>query len=434
MDEILSAERFFEEHEKQVQISTDNNDDDVEDELLNAHEMFKCVPENTKNQLLEELYTFEDGAFLVYNRIDYKEIDRDAVLESIRRFSYDHDNNFVIERYIVALDYLFGRASNITNIKTLKSVKVMQRKVCDYVMNGEIVKARLRAEQIRALKRCTLVSHATLSRDSLEKAKTLALSSRTVNAQIFKANGLKKEKLKAESSEYKCLAISIDSTTKNEQEIFCVMLRLVKGRKCYSMPIILNQYKGQTDAKTLAKWIIRKIENLGLNTYRIVNCTTDGAATCAGLDGGITVEMNKLIGVYDPTELSLIDSEMKNFWCAAHRVNLMGESLENDVEIKMVKVFAQWFCRKNRLVDYCDKCSIGHGFRTTYSDTRWCYIYKNLDDITNNYEDVSRYIKIPEVLQNLMTEFEKNHITFVEGRVLKITPTKKKSVCHSWAS
>ncbi|ELP84913.1 hypothetical protein EIN_284990 [Entamoeba invadens IP1] len=253
MDEILSAERFFEEHEKQVQISTDNNDDDVEDELLNAHEMFKCVPENTKNHLLEELYTFEDGTFLVYDRIDYKEIDIDAVSESVRRFSYDHDNNFVIERYIVALDYLFRRTCNITNIKTLKFVKVMQRKVCDYVMNGEMVKAHLSAEQIRALKRCTLVSHATLSRDSLEKAKTLALSSRTVNAQIFKANGLKKEKLKAESSEYKCLAISIDSTTKNDQEIFCVMLRLVKGRKCYSLPLILNQYKGQTDAKTLAK-------------------------------------------------------------------------------------------------------------------------------------------------------------------------------------
>ncbi|ELP86823.1 hypothetical protein EIN_043210 [Entamoeba invadens IP1] len=257
-DELLTAESVFEAQEDEMSIKI-KEDVDIENEQLNTHELYQCVPEGTNNQILKELYTFEDGAFLVYDRIDYKEIDIDAFSESIRRFSYDHDNNFVLERYIVALNYMFKRASDITNTKTLKSVKVMQRKVCDYVIHGEMVKAHLSAEQIRALKRCTLVSHATLSRESLERANTLALSSRTCNAQVFKANEIKKEKLKVERCEYKCLVISIDSTTKNEQEIFCVLLRLVKGRKCYSMPLILKQYKGQTDAKTLAKWIVGKI-------------------------------------------------------------------------------------------------------------------------------------------------------------------------------
>ncbi|ELP84267.1 hypothetical protein EIN_065220 [Entamoeba invadens IP1] len=173
------------------------------------------------------------------------------------------------------------------------------------------------------------------------------------------------------------------------------MLRIVKGRSCYSMPLVLKQFKGNSDAKTLAKWIVEKIQKLGLNTYRIVNCTTDGAATCSGLDNGITVEMNALINVEDPTNLPLIDCEMKNFWCSAHRVNLMGESLEKDIDIKMAKVFVQWLCRKKRLADYCDGCSVGHEFRTTYSATRWCYIYKNLKDITDNYDDVSNYINKP---------------------------------------
>ncbi|ELP89710.1 hypothetical protein EIN_454800 [Entamoeba invadens IP1] len=428
LDEMLRAERIIDqeklnEHDEASEYEQMLNHDLIEE--IKNKKLFVGVSENLITPLVKELEAFEDGAFITYHVIGYKDLNIQVVCESVRKFSYDKTSSFILERFIVAYDYLFKDIGTITNKKFLSSVMVMQRMVVGYVMNNEAVSSHMSEEQIRTIKRCILMSHAAFSRDTLNRAKTLALSAKTSKTQVMTNNTAQRNQIKAERDLHKCIAISVDSTTKGDQEIFCVFMRLVKGKRVYSMPLLLQEYKGSTDAKTLAKWLVDKITRLGLNCYRIINCTTDGASVCSGLDGGLSVEMNELINKDERSGIPLIDTEIKNFWCSAHRVALTGEGLDKEPEIKMLKILCQWFCRKRRLSDYNQHCQIEHRIKATYSFTRWCYIYKNVEDITNNYEQVANYLSTGEPLESLMTEFDKNGIVIGQDGVHFIKSTQK---------
>ncbi|ELP91961.1 hypothetical protein EIN_272270, partial [Entamoeba invadens IP1] len=119
----------------------------------------------------------------------------------------------------------------------LQSVLVKQRMVADYVINSEAIRSHMSEEQMRVVKKAVLISHASLSRNTLDRAKTLAISYKSAKEQINETNTRQREQIKRESNLFKCLAISVDSTTKNDKELFCVMMRLVKGRFVYTLPL-----------------------------------------------------------------------------------------------------------------------------------------------------------------------------------------------------
>ncbi|ELP92538.1 hypothetical protein EIN_355590 [Entamoeba invadens IP1] len=392
--------------------------------MFQLAEMSNEVSLDNINTVLLELGLFENGAFKEYKDCGMENVDIDEASETVRKFSYDKHGDFSLERFIVAFDCLFDEINTITNKKRLFAMEVRQRKITDYVINSITNESLMSERQKKAVKTCILISHAALSRETLSRSKTLAISQRTSVNQIKETNKVLMSTIRDERELHDCLAISVDSTTKDDVEIFCVMLRLIKGRNCYSMPLLLRQYKGELDAETLAKWLVSKLTDLGLICHRIVNVTSDGIASWSGLNGSVPIKMNELVQKELPLGRELIDSDIKQFWCSAHRLALCGEGLEKEPEIFLVKVFIKWFCKKSRLNDYNTKCGLNHDINSTYSFTRWFWISRNITEIINNYENVVNYVSTPSVYEELSIELASNKFTFFEDKI-KLSKQKK---------
>ncbi|ELP89381.1 Hypothetical protein EIN_125550, partial [Entamoeba invadens IP1] len=208
-----------------------------------------------------------------------KEVDIDELSETIRRFSYIENKKkkreFSPNHFIVAFVSMFSGEFKNLNKREVGPLVVKQRKIVDYIINEITNKAAMSASDKKAIKFCIEISFAGLSRNALNRAKTLAISQKTTVNQIIDANEKERKNSEAQMLEHECVAISVDSTTKDDIEIFCVMMRVVRGRKCVGLPLLFRQYKKETTADTLAVWLVHKLYKLGVLCCRVVNITTD---------------------------------------------------------------------------------------------------------------------------------------------------------------
>ncbi|ELP85507.1 hypothetical protein EIN_395140 [Entamoeba invadens IP1] len=198
---MLKAKKVFDQEELNEHNEVSENEQMLNDDLIEDiknKKLFDEVSDNLITPLVKELETFEDGAFITYHVIGYKDLNIQAVYESVRKFSYDKTSSFILERFIVAYDYLFKDIGTITNKKFLSSAMVMQRMVVGYVMNNEAVSSHMSEEPIRTIKRCILMSHAAFSRDILKRAKTLALSAKTRKTQVMTNNTAQRNQIEEE--------------------------------------------------------------------------------------------------------------------------------------------------------------------------------------------------------------------------------------------
>ncbi|ELP92387.1 hypothetical protein EIN_444170 [Entamoeba invadens IP1] len=198
-----------------------------EEELFNYNEeenLFNRVQKEKVEEIKNEFIEFENHTFKIFKTIGMKEVDIDELSETIRRFSYIENNKkkrqFSLNHYIVAFDSMFSGEFKSLNKRELGLLVVKQRKMVDYIINEITNRVAMSASDKKAIKLCIEISFAGLSRNSLNRAKTLAISQKTGN-QIIGANEKERKNREAQKLEHECVAISVDSTTKDDIEIIC---------------------------------------------------------------------------------------------------------------------------------------------------------------------------------------------------------------------
>ncbi|ELP89076.1 hypothetical protein EIN_447070 [Entamoeba invadens IP1] len=388
-----------------------NNDEDLETETTVITSAFTVVPDEPEDVPIPTIKKqthkkaqnlsaaeFDDGLFRKTSLLPATTWPWYKLISAIKLFTFPPGvNRFNRKRFSECIDVLFDYYlhSKYCTKYEKESFELFQKRIVAFEITCINIEARLSESQINAVSDDLFVFLKVYNPSLLDKINYLGISSRNSFRVATDFNVLAKSAFLCEIIDRDCMALSGDSSSKNDEEKYVILVRMCKGRTFKTFPLVTQIKCGGSSAQEIADWLFSE-SNLLISNFpfeRIVNSCWDGALN---VQNSIQF-FNDILTAYKAAPKDLVSWFNSSNWCFAHLTALVGVSMMKSAEGELIVLFTKFCCQKNNrlaLEKFKEDSALydDYGKLKAVAETRFLSISDNIEGICKQIKPVSEYI------------------------------------------